>query len=225
MTRLNKLQSTAFALIALGMMSNVAKAAPLNVPVPTVPQAQYGNQSQTRTVVASGTSIRVVYDGDAEKILVTRDETVPLTLTVSSTVKSRYGTTLIPAGTKIVGQLRPSGQGSQFVATGISLPLDGQKSINASSQVVTRTERIKKGASTGSVIKGAAIGGAAATAISAILGDRAIATEEVLGGTGLGALAGLFLGRKSVDVISINPNTDLTSLTLRSDLPVTVALR
>lgn len=225
MARLNKLQSTAFALITLGMMSNVATAAPINVPVPTVPQPQYGNQYQTRTVITSGTSIPVVYDGDAEKILVIRDETVPLTLTVSSTVKSRYGTILIPAGTKIVGQLRPSGQGSQFVATGIALPLDGQKSINASSRVVTRTERIRKGASTGSVIKGAAIGGAAATAISAILGDRAIATEEVLGGTGLGALAGLFLGRKSVDVISINPNTDLTSLTLRSNLPVTVALR
>lgn len=224
MTRSNKVQSTAFALIALGMVANAAAAAPIKLPAPTN-VAQYNAQSQTRTVIASGTSIPVRYDGDSSKILVMRNEKAPLTLTVSSTVKSRYGTTLIPAGTKIKGQLQPSGQGSQFVASEIELPYDGVRSINATSSVVTRTERIKKGASAGSILKGAALGGAAATALSGLLGDKAIATEEVLGGVGLGSLAGVLLGRKSVDVISVNPSSDLRTLTLRSELPVTVSLR
>jgi hypothetical protein len=82
---------------------------------------------------------------------------------------------------------------------------------------VTKTEKIDQGASTSQVLKGAVIGAAAATAISAITGDHAIATEEVLGGAGLGAIGGLVFGRKKVEVISINPNQDL-NLTLRSTL-------
>jgi hypothetical protein len=221
MARLNQFQAGTFALIAMGMISGTA--APLLNPAPAT--AEVSSQSQTKTVVAAGTFILVHYDGNAQKILLDKNEKVPLTLTVSSPVKSRYGTTLIPAGTQIKGQLQPAGQGSQFVASEIILPFDGSRSINANSVVVTRTEQIKKGSRTNSILKGAALGGAAATAIAAITGDKAIATEEVLSGTGLGVLAGLFWGRKSVDVISVNPNNDLRSLTLRSEIPVTVALR
>jgi len=221
MARLNQFQSGTLALIAMGMISGTA--APILNPAPAA--AEVSSQSQTKTVVAAGTFILVHYDGNAQKILLDKNEKVPLTLTVSSPVKSRYGTTLIPAGTQIKGQLQPAGQGSQFVASEIVLPFDGSRLINASSVVVTRTEQIKKGSRTNSILKGAALGGAAATAIAAITGDKAIATEEVLSGTGLGVLAGLFWGRKSVDVISVNPNNDLRSLTLRSEMPVTVALR
>jgi hypothetical protein len=66
-------------------------------------------------------------------------------------------------------------------------------------------------------LKGAAVGGAAAAAIGALTGDRAIATEEILGGAGLGALGGLLLGKRKVDVVVVNPNTDL-NVTLRSAL-------
>src|SRR6478672_1369113 len=221
MARLNQFQAGTFALIAMGMIAGTA--APILNSAPAA--AEVSSQSQTKTVVAAGTFILVHYDGNAQKILLDKNEKVPLTLTVSSPVKSRYGTTLIPAGTQIKGQLQPAGQGSQFVASEIVLPFDGSRLINASSVVVTRTEQIKKGSRTNSILKGAALGGAAATAIAAITGDKAIATEEVLSGTGLGVLAGLFWGRKSVDVISINPHNDLRSLTLRSEMPVTVALR
>ncbi|MBD2743943.1 hypothetical protein [Coleofasciculus sp. FACHB-1120] len=223
MTSLNNLKSGVLVLMALGTFAGSVGAVPINVPVPTVPRAS--NPSQTKTVISSGASIPVRYDGTAEKILLSRTEKVPLTLTVSSTVKSSYGTTLIPAGTKILGQLEPAGQGSRFVATQIVLPLDGTRTINATSQIVTRTEQIKKGSRTNTILKGAALGGAAASAIAALVGDKAIATEEVLGGSGLGALAGLFWGRKSVDVISVNPSLDLRTITLASQLPVTVALR
>jgi len=221
MTRLNKFQSGTFALIAMGMISGTA--APILTAAPASAQLIY--PTQTKTVVAAGTFIPVIYEGNAQKILLDRNEKVPLTLIVSSAVKSRYGTTLIPAGSQVKGQLQPSGKGSQFVANEIILPLSGSQFINANSGVVTRTEQIKKGSRTNSILKGAAFGGAAASAIAAITGDKAIATEEVLSGTGLGVIAGLFWGRKSVDVISVNPSTDLRSLTLRSDLPVTVAIR
>ena len=46
---------------------------------------------------------------------------------------------------------------------------------------------------------------------------RAIATEEVLGGTAIGTLIGLFLGRDRIDLIVVNPDTDL-DLRLNSDL-------
>jgi hypothetical protein len=68
------------------------------------------------------------------------------------------------------------------------------------------------------------LGTAAAAAIAAVTGDRAIATEELLIGGGAGVVLTLisnFLGRNSVDLISIAPNTDL-NLKLNSDLVVPV---
>jgi hypothetical protein len=59
-------------------------------------------------------------------------------------------------------------------------------------------------------LEGAAIGGAAAAALAVLTGDRAIATEEVLGGAGLGALGGLFLNRKKANVVVVYPDRDLT---------------
>jgi hypothetical protein len=53
--------------------------------------------------------------------------------------------------------------------------------------------------------------------IAGITGDKAIATEEVLGGAGLGALGGLLLGKEEAEVISIDPNEDL-DITLNSRL-------
>ncbi|MCT7951978.1 hypothetical protein NG798_19450 [Ancylothrix sp. C2] len=173
------------------------------------------NNTNNRVAVPSGTILPVNYEKD--KVVVTKDETAPLTLIVARDISSSSGTILIRQGTQIVGELRPVGGGSQFIAKELVLQNGQRFPVNARSKIVTRTETIEKGASVGSILQGAAIGAAAATAISAITGDRAIATEEVLGGAGLGAIGGLLLGRKKVDVVVINPNTDL-ALTLRSDL-------
>lgn len=232
-----KFQTVACSFMALGMISTAATANPVRLPSPVVVQTTSTNTvnrtpvtptssttaTQTRTVIASGTIVAVRYEG-AEKILVAKNEKMPITLTVATTLRSRFGTALIPAGTLIKGELKPVGQGVQFVASEITLPFDGKRSLNASSRLITRTETLRKGTSTASIVKGAALGGAAAAAIAALTGDRAIATEEVLGGTGLGAVAGWVFGRRSVEVYSINPNLDLASLTLQSDLPVTVAV-
>lgn len=173
-------------------------------------------QPRRQVVIPSGTVIPVRYD-KAEKILVTPEETAPLTLQVASDVTSSTGTILIPAGSQVIGELRPASGGSQFFAKEIIMRRNTRMLINARSQVVRKTERIDKGVDAGQVLKGAAVGAAAAAVISAVTGDRAIATEEVLGGAGVGALGGLIFGRKKATVISIDPNNDL-DLTLRSQL-------
>jgi outer membrane lipoprotein SlyB len=175
-------------------------------------------QASTVTIPA-GVKIPVAYD--KEKILVTPTETVPLTLTVASNIVDSRKNVLIPAGTEVVGQLQPAKtynkKGSQFVAKKLVFSSGKEQTINATSPVVIRTEKIKKGTKTTTILQGAALGGAAAAAITGLTGNRTIETLEVLGGAGLGAIASVFLGRREVEVVSINPETDL-NLTLRSNL-------
>ncbi|WP_373529799.1 S-layer homology domain-containing protein [Nostoc sp.] len=188
--------------VALGQPTTPTTTTPLSV---TIPQ---------------GTAIPVKYD-KAEKILVTKDETAPLTLTVSQNVLTQQGTIVIPAGSQVMGQLKPATGGSQFVAEKLVLTTGQEYQLNASSEVITKTETVKKGISTSSIIKNTVLGAGAATAISAITGDKAIATEEVLGGAGVGALVGLIFGRDSVDLVAIDPNTDL-KMTINQNLLVSI---
>ena len=171
--------------------------------------------------IPAGSVIPVSYDKD--KILLTKDETVPVTLMVKANIVNSENKILIPAGTKVEGELRPaSPEGTQFVAEKLVYANGTSQNISATSQVITETETIRKGVSVGNLAKNAAIGTAAAAAISAITGDRAIATEELLLGAGLGALVELipsFLGLNKVDLLVVNPNTDL-NLTLTDDLVV-----
>jgi hypothetical protein len=176
-----------------------------------------------RITVRAGTFIPVSYD-KADKILVSPKEPkpVPVTLTVAENIV--VGSTVaIPTGSEIVGELQlvQGGQkGAQFVARELVLPNGTRVPINANSAVIAKTETITKGINAGKVLKNAALGAAAAAAIAAITGDKAIATEEVLLGAGIGTvltLIGVFQGRDKVDLISVNPNTDL-NLTLGSDL-------
>lgn len=156
-----------------------------------------------------------MYD-EAEKIVVTRTETMPITLKVAANIRSRSGTTLIPAGSEVVGELQPANGGSQFVAQEL-VRYGIRQRIDATSQVITQTREINRGTNTGSILKGAAIGAAAATAISVLTGDNRAGILEILGGAGLGAVGGVLLGRNKAEVVVINPDTDL-NLTLRSSL-------
>lgn len=176
-----------------------------------------------RIVLKAGTLIPVEYE-KAEKILLAQNEPkpVPLTLTVARDI-AVDNTVVIPADSKIVGELRVANNGAQFFAKELVYTNGTRIPINADSRVVTKTERITKGINIGKVLKNAVLGAAAAAAIAAVTGDRAIATEEVLLGAGLGTvltLIGVFQGRDRVDLISVDPNTDL-NLTLRSDLVFT----
>lgn len=153
---------------------------------------------------------------EESKILVTPEETVPITLLVAADIKDRGRNVLIPYGSEIAGQIEPSEDqaGSLFTAEQIIFPDGTTQSIRAVSEVVTRTETVKKGADAGDILKGAAIGGAAAAVLSEVFGK--IDAVEVLGGAGAGALAGVLLGKNKAELISIDPNNDLDLTLLRS---------
>lgn len=182
-----------------------------------VGQAQTTPPAQT-TTIPSGTTIPIRYT-EAERILLSREEPqpVPVTLTVAQNIVAANGTVLIPSGSQVVGEFRTVQGGAQFYASELVLTDGRRVAINATSEVVTRTEEIRRGASTGTILRNTALGAAAAAAVAAVTGDDAIATEEVLGGAGIGALLGIFLGRDRVTLISVDPNTDL-NLTLNSNL-------
>jgi hypothetical protein len=201
------------ALLAISL--TVPVAVPLFLPTSPAMAQQFPGSLQRDRILA-GTLIPVRYD-QAEKIVLSPDERMKLTLQTAQDIRTVNGRVWIPAGSDITGELRPIRGGTQFVADEVIFDTGRRFRLNANSDMITRTETIREGASATDILKGAAIGAAAATALSGILGDKAIATEEVLGGAGLGAIAGIFLGRGKVDVIVIRPEEDLY-LSLQSDI-------
>lgn len=210
-------QSGTATMMALAITASAI--APLFSSKVALAQNRFPNPSQNNApserldvFVPAGTTIAVGFN-EAEKIVITPQETKSLTLQVASPVTNSNGTVLIPVGSQLIGQLQPAPGGSQFVAKELVIRpgrrLEQRYSINASSSVV-RTEQISKGADVGGILKGAAIGAAAGAALGVLTGDHAIATEEVLGGAGLGAVGGLVLNRRKVDVVVVHPNEDLT---------------
>jgi hypothetical protein len=169
-----------------------------------------GPTAPTALTIPAGTTIPLRYDR-AEKILLAKNEPqpTPITLVVAQNIVTNDGRVLIPAGSQVSGQLTVANNAAQFTASELTLA-NGQKvPIAATSDQITTTETVRRGASTGSVLKGAVLGSAAAAGISGVTGDRTIRAGEVLIGTGAGALAGLIFGRDRVDLISIRPNSDL----------------
>lgn len=194
------------------------------IPSPYVVGQQTQPTEGQALTIPSGTTIPIRYDG-AERVLISLEEPepVPVTLVVAQNVTTANGTLLIPAGSQVRGELRnvqENGQvGARFYAQELILSGNRRFTMNATSELVTEREVIRRGASVGDVVTNAALGAGAAAAIAAVTGDRAIATEEVLGGVGIGALLGLFLGRDRVELITIDPDRDL-NLTLNSNLTI-----
>ncbi|MBE9136744.1 S-layer homology domain-containing protein [Nodosilinea sp. LEGE 07088] len=168
-----------------------------------------GQQVAAQTSLSAGTTLAMTY-AESEKIVVLPDETAALTLTVSQTVTDSAGNVLVPAGSQVVGELRPSGSGSQFVAQELVLTGGQRLAINATSQTVTTMETIRRGATFGETLAGAVLGSGAAAAIARTTGDQSVGTLEVLAGTATGATLARIFGRDQVEVIAINPNQDLT---------------
>jgi hypothetical protein len=202
-------QASSAALIIFGMTPTFASPS-FSLPMSTL--------AQSNRVVPAGTIIPV-RDLKAKKILLAPNETSKLTLVVSADVLSPSGRVAIPAGSKVSGQLQPTEGGSQFVASEIILLSGETLRMDATSQVVTRTESVKKGMKPTTIAAGTVIGAGAATALSAIFGGGASGVKwwRSLAGAGAGAVTSGFLFRQSVELISIDPNTDL-DLTLQSRL-------
>ncbi len=210
-------QSRTALLIALGMTSTATFPVLMAAPATASSQPYIVGQafSQAGVAIPSGTVIPVRYD-EAERIVVTPSETAPVTLIVAENIRTQEGTILVPAGSEIRGDLQPAGVGTQFIAQELRFTNSNRRlPIEATSQVITERETLKKGTNATQILKGAAIGGAAAAVVAEIFGG--IDVGEVLGGAGIGALAGLLLGgRREAEVIVVRPE-DL-NLTLQEDL-------
>lgn len=150
------------------------------------------------TGLAAGTEIPVSY-GEADRIIVSPKETIPLTLTVSTNVRNTQGRTVIPAGSEVRGVLQPSGDGSQFVAR--EVVIDGQAvPLAARSNVITRT-RSTRDPNLISLARNAVLGGGAAAGISAVVGDRSITAEKVISGVALGTAIETNQGRRVTSIL------------------------
>jgi hypothetical protein len=183
-----------------------------------------GNFNNARGItISSGARIPTTYEKD--KILVSKDETVDITLTVPNNITDNRGNVLIPRDSKIRGKIQPvnrfSQKGAQFVAREIEYPSGRRQDISAESNIFTRTEKITKGSDTGQILTDAAYGAGAGAIIGLITGNRKIEIGEVLAGGGAGALASILLRRNSAELISIDTERDLT---LRLTSPLTVSL-
>jgi hypothetical protein len=171
-------------------------------------------------VIPEGSVLPIRYD-EAERILLSPEEPepVPVTLVVSQNITNIDGDLLIPQGSQVRGELRvvevDGEDGAQFFADELVFPNNQRFDINAVSEVITDSETITRGASLGEIVQNAALGAAAAAVIAEI--DEAIEVGEVLGGAGVGALLGIFLGRDRFELITVDPDRDL-NLTLTSDL-------
>ncbi len=198
-------------LVALGLMTS--SLTPLLLPQPAT--AQLFPRRTSRARIAEGTRIEATYE-DAERIILKPDETLAVALVTTRSVRSSRGTVLIPRGSTIEGQLEPQQDGTQFVADTLTLKDGTRFNIEATSDIISRTEEVTEGRRTDPIWQGALVGGAATAVISEIFGEVGI--FKVLAGSGAGALGGfLFGGRDKADVRVIDPQTDL-DLTLESDL-------
>ncbi len=186
------------------------------------------NQSRTVTIPANANVIFPVRH-EKEKVVVSRGETMELTLKIANDITDNQRNVLIPRNTDVIGRLEPvyfdnrnrdnnNIRGVQFIARELVFPSGHRQPINASSQTVTRTETISQNDSS-RILTDAAIGAGAAAAISLITGNRRIEILEPLGGAAAGALASVLLRRKETEVFVLRPEQDLR-LALNSNLVI-----
>lgn len=208
-----QVKSQTARLLTLGMVS--VAIAPLMIGQQAIALEPQTSPIQTAQIfgqpsnvgVPAGTLIPVTFL-DAERIIVTPDETAPITLTTEADVYSSAGTLIIPRGSSIEGELRPVPGGTQFFSERVMFPNGAEREIDASSDPITDTEIITEDTDP-DILRGAAIGAAAAAVLSEIFGS--IDFIEVIAGAGLGALATLLLGgsEEEVEVIIIEPEDEL----------------
>jgi hypothetical protein len=203
----------------------------------TVAQSNSKPALFNRTVrIPSGTVIPAAYT-KAEKIVLAPDEKASINLTVPNNIRTIDGRLLIPAGSTVEGEFRPATivvrddrgnnkdeKGSQFYARTLVMPNGSRMSLDATSDVITKKEKISKGVNTDAILKGAAIGGGAAAIISGVTGNRRITLGKVLIGAGAGALGGfIFAGQRKDEVVVIDADSDL-SLRLNSAIAFNTSL-
>lgn len=202
-------------LLPLATLRADAQAKPITI-------AQYNTTRPAvfnRTVrIAAGAVIPTTYT-KAAKIVLAPDEKMAATLTIPSNIRSGDGRLLIPSGSTVEGEFRPTSvvdrdgkeqKGTRFYARTLFMPNGSSMVLDASSDVITRKETISKGVNTTSILTGAAIGAGAGAIVSAVTGNRQIGWGNILIGTAAGAVGGwLANGQNKADVLVVNSETDL----------------
>ena len=183
--------------------------------VPAIPF--FATQSVTAQVFSNNRTFRIVRgtiipaaydDGETTKIVVTPDETLELTLTTTLPVRSTRGTEIIPAGSRVIGQIEPYEDGVRFVGNRLELEDGTSEEVNVASEVISERQKVDRRGNDDSIWQGALVGGAAATIISAVVTDVGI--FKTLAGAGAGALTGWLISRdRKKEVIVIYPEQDL----------------
>ncbi|MCA1903606.1 MAG: hypothetical protein CV045_12745 [Cyanobacteria bacterium M5B4] len=146
-----------------------------------------------------------------ESLYIDNGQTLPAELVVTQPVVAENGTTLISVGTIVRGEFVPAPGGSKFIAK--ELTTKGVTvSLGAESELINDVKDPRQ-TNTGSIVGDAAIGAAAAAVLAGITGDRALATEEILGG----ALAGVLIGNVTApQVVVIQPDSIINLTTTRN---------
>ena len=196
----------------------------------TVPSTQTTTTNSTTTTttnssntqnpqlrVMKGTKIPVTYLA-SDKVVVTPNETINLTLEVANDIQNSENKVLIPKGSKIEGQLVPRYSGSkflgtQFVAQRLIVNNQSYTNLNATSNLVTGE---KPSDVNNSTVQNTSATSAAQTILGTILG-RSVNVESIL----TGRTTTPQTTQDTVDtLVIIDPETDLP-LTFGSDFFVT----
>jgi hypothetical protein len=161
-------------------------------------------------ILRSGTLIETDY-ASRDRIVLRRNETLPLTLRVSRDVRDSSNRVVIRSGSRIEGELRPSDGGIRFFAQRLILTNGNRYQIDARSNVI-RDSRGFADRNLNSTL----VSEAARILLGSSLGRRAD-----LGNVIADVLAGRNQGdsRLRSDLIVIYPDSDL-DVTLRSDLRI-----
>ncbi|MCG6137322.1 MAG: conjugal transfer protein TrbI [Nostoc sp. LLA-1] len=223
MTSFYQWKSKTAALMALAITTSAVT--PMIAFAPANAQYNIG-QSRTVTIPANANVILPVRHNN-ERVVVSRGETLDLTLKIANDITNNQRQVLIPRDTEVIGRLEPvyfdgrtrdndNVRGVRFIARELVFPSGRRQSINASSQTYTRLETINEKDSS-RVLTDAAIGAGAAAAISLLTGNRRIEVLEPVVGGAAGALASVLLRRRSAEVFVLRPEQDLR-LSLNSNL-------
>lgn len=165
---------------------------------------------QASILLRSGDALGTTYSADNTLYFDPR-ETRAGSLQVRTDIYDASGNVVVPAGSLVTGLFQPVGDGTQFVADSMVIG-DRAFPLVAQSQTIP-AQRDPRQTSAGAIAQDAAIGAGIGLVLSAIAGDRAIATEEVLGAAALGAVVGNVTAPKA---IAIDPGTDI-NLTVTQD--------
>ncbi|HYW20127.1 MAG TPA: conjugal transfer protein TrbI [Nodularia sp. (in: cyanobacteria)] len=229
MTNLHQWKSRTAALMTMAMTTTAV--IPMIALAPANAQYNIGQpRTQSRSVtIPANANVTFPVTYEKEQVVVSRGETLDLTLKISNDITDGQRNVLIPRNTEVLGRLEPvyfngtnrnnqNVRGVRFVAQELIFPSGRRQPINASSQIVSRTEKINKKNSS-KILTDAAIGAGTATAISLITGNRRIEILEPLSGAAAGALASVLLRKEEAEVFVLRPERDLR-LGLNSNLVI-----